>query len=50
MTAVLVHTIVPGRDQDESIDFDTNVLGFQYDGRDGMNDVFARICLNDRLL
>ena len=47
MTAVLDHTIVPVRDQDESVDFYTNVLGFQYDGRAGMNDVFAMICLND---
>ena len=47
MTAVLAHTIVPVRDQDESVDFYTNVLGFQYDGRAGMNDVFAMICLND---
>ena len=47
MTAVLAHTIVPVRDQDESVDFYTNVLGFQYDGRDGMNDVFDMICLND---
>ena len=46
MTAVLDHTIVPVRDQDESVDFYTNVLGFQYDGRAGMNDVFAMICLN----
>ena len=47
MTAVLDHTIVPVRDQDESVDFYTNVLGFQYDGRAGMDDVFAMICLND---
>ena len=47
MTAVLDHTTVPVRDQDESVDFYTNVLGFQYDGRAGMNDVFAMICLND---
>ena len=47
MTAVLDHTIVPVRDQDESVDFYTNVLGFQYGGRAGMNDVFAMICLND---
>ena len=47
MTAVLGHTIVPVRDQDESVDFYTNVLGFQYGGRAGMNDVFAMICLND---
>ena len=46
MTAVLGHTSVPVRDQDESVDFYTNVLGFQYDGRAGMNDVFAMICLN----
>ena len=46
MTAVLDHTIVPVRDQDESVDFYTNVLGFQYDGRAGINDVFAMICLN----
>ena len=47
MTAVLAHTIVPVRDQDESVYFYTNVLRFQYDGRAGMNDVFAMICLND---
>ena len=47
MTAVLAHTIVPVRDQDESVYFYTNVLGFQYDGRADMNDVFAMICLND---
>ena len=47
MTAILGHTIVPVRDQDESVDFYTNVLGFQYGGRAGMNDVFAMICLND---
>jgi len=47
MTAVLDHTIVPARDQDESVDFYTNVLGFQYDGRAGMNDVFAMSRLND---
>ena len=47
MTGVLDHAIVPVRDQDESVDFYTNVLGFQYDGRAGMNDVFAMICLND---
>jgi len=46
MTGVLDHAIVPVRDQDESVDFYTNVLGFQYDGRAGMNDVFAMICLN----
>jgi len=28
MTAVLAHTIVPVRDQDESVYFYTNVLGF----------------------
>ena len=47
MTVVLDHTIVPVRDQDESVDFYTNVLGFKYDGRAGMNDVFAVIRLND---
>ena len=47
MTAVLDHTTVPVRDQDESVDFYTNVLGFQYDGRAGTNDVFAVIFLND---
>ena len=47
MTGVLDHTIVPVRDQDESVDLYTDVLGFQYDGRAGMNDVFAMICLND---
>ena len=47
MTAVLDHTITPVRDQDESGDFYTNVLGFKYDGRTGMNDVFAVIRLND---
>jgi len=47
MTAVLDHTIAPVRDQDESGDFYTNVLGFKYDGRTGMNDVFAVIRLND---
>ena len=47
MTAVLDHTVVPVRDQDESVDFYTNILGFQYDGRAGTNDVFAVIFLND---
>ncbi len=47
MTVVLDHTILPVRDQDESVDFYTNVLGFKYDGRTGMNDVFAVIRLND---
>ena len=47
MTAVLAHTIVPVRDQDESVYFYTNVLGFQYDGRASMNNVFAMMCLND---
>ena len=47
MTAVLAHTIVPVRDQDESVYFYTNVLGFQYDGRAGMDDAFAMTCLND---
>ena len=47
MTAVFDHTIAPVRDQDESGDFYTNVLGFKYDGRTGMNDVFAVIRLND---
>ena len=47
MTAVLDHTTVPVRDQDESVDFYTNDLGFQYDGRAGTNDVFAVIFLND---
>ena len=47
MTAVLDHTIAPVRDQDESGDFYTNVLGFKYDGRTGMDDVFAVIRLND---
>ena len=47
MTAVLDLTTVTVRDQDESVDFYTNVLGFQYGGRAGMNDVFAMICLND---
>ena len=47
MTAVLDHTIVPVRDQDESVDFDTNILGFQYDGRAGANDIFDVIFLND---
>jgi len=39
MTAVL--------DQEESVEFYTRVLGFKYDGRGGMNDVFAVIRLND---
>ena len=47
MTAVLGHTMVPVRDQDESVDFYTNVLGFQYGGRAGMNDALALICLSD---
>ena len=47
MTAVLDHTVVPVRDQDESVDFYTNILGFKYDGRAGTNDVFAVIFLND---
>ena len=47
MTAVLDHTIVPVKDQDESIAFYTNMLGFEYDGRGGMNGVFAVIRLND---
>ncbi len=47
MTAVLDHTIVPVKDQEESVEFYTKVLGFHYDGRGGMNDVFAIIRLND---
>ncbi len=47
MTAALDHTIVPVNDQDESVEFYTKVLGFHYDGRGGMNDVFAVIRLND---
>ena len=47
MTAVLDHTIVPVNDQDVSVEFYTRVLGFQYDGRGGMNDRFAVIRLND---
>ena len=47
MTAVLDLTIAPLRDEDESGDFYTNDLGFKYDGRTGMNDVFAAIRLND---
>ena len=47
MTAVLDHAIAPVRDQDESGDFYTNDLGFKYDGRTGMSDVFAAIRLND---
>ena len=47
MTAVLDHTIVPVKDQDESVEFYTRVLGFHYDGRGGMDDVFAVIRLND---
>ena len=47
MTASLDHTIVPVKDQDESVDFYTRVLGFQYGGRGGMNDRFAVIRLND---
>lgn len=47
MTAVLDHTILPVNNQDESVEFYTKVLGFHYDGRGGMNDVFAVIRLND---
>ena len=47
MTAVQDHTIVPVKDQDESVAFYTDVLGFHYDGRGGMNDVFALMRLND---
>ena len=47
MTAMLDHTIVPEKDQDESVEFYTRVLGFQYDGRAGMDDHFAVIRLND---
>jgi len=47
MTAMLDHTIVPVKDQDESVEFYTRVLGFQYDGRAGMDDHFAVIRLND---
>ncbi len=47
MAAVLDHTIVPVIDQDESVEFYTRVLGFQYDGRSGMDDRFAVIRLND---
>ena len=47
MTATLDHTIVPVKDQDESVEFYTRVLGFQYDGKAGMNDHFAVIRLND---
>ena len=47
MTAALDHTIVPVNDQDESVEFYTKLLGFHYDGRGGMNDVFAIIRLND---
>jgi len=35
------------KDQDESVEFYTRVLGFQYDGRAGMDDHFAVIRLND---
>ena len=47
MTAALDHTIVPVNDQDESVEFYTKLLGFHYDGRGGMNHVFAIIRLND---
>ena len=47
MTATLDHTIVPVKDQDESVEFYTKVLGFHYDGRGGMDDRFAVIRLND---
>ena len=47
MTAGLDHTIVPVKDHDESVEFYTRVLGFQYDGKAGMNDHFAVIRLND---
>ena len=47
MTAMLDHTIVPVKDQDESVEFYTRVLGFQYDGRAGMDDRFAVIRLNE---
>ena len=47
MTAALDHTIVPVKDQEESVEFYTRVLGFQYDGRGGMDDRFAVIRLND---
>ena len=47
MTAALDHTIVPVKDQDESVEFYTRVLGFQYDGKGGMDDRFAVIRLND---
>ena len=50
MTVVLDHTTLPVRDQDESVDFYTNVLGFKYDGRTGMNDVFAVSRLNDSFI
>ena len=47
MSAMLDHTIVPVKDQDESVEFYTRVLGFQYDGKAGMDDRFAVIRLND---
>lgn len=47
MTASLDHTIVPVKDQDESVEFYTRVLGFEYGGRGGMNDRFAVMRLND---
>lgn len=46
MPAMLDPTIVPVRDQNESVEFSTRVLGFHYDGPAGMDDRFAVIRLN----
>ena len=47
MPAMLDQTIIPVRDQDESVEFYTRVLRFHYDGRAGMDGRFAVIRLND---
>ena len=46
MPAMLDHTIVPVRDQDESVEFYTRALGFHYDGPAGMDNRFAVTRLN----
>ena len=47
MGAILDHTIVPVRDQEEAVQFYNRLLGFRPLGRTGMNDRFAVVEVYD---
>ena len=47
MAAGLDHTIVPVKDQEESVEFYTRIFDFEYTGRGGRDDRFAVVRVND---